>query len=123
MSAARIYRLLLSGVRWHESHICAATRTSDKVVYIPSVCAVYSRFWGLVYAVTDTAADNSRQTKFTGAPVEKAAKPLSENPARLFGWTDRGRIAVGARADLVLMDDSYDVVRTIVGGRTVFERS
>ena len=37
--------LLLSGVRWHESHICAATRTFDKVVCTPSVCAVYSRFW------------------------------------------------------------------------------
>ena len=61
--------------------------------------------------------------KFTGAPVELAAKPLSENPARLFGWADRGRIAVGARADLVLMDDAYDVVRAIVGGRTVFERA
>ena len=34
MSAARIYRLLLSGVRWHESHICAAARTSDKVVVL-----------------------------------------------------------------------------------------
>ena len=61
MSAARIYRLLLSGVRWHESHICAAARTSDKVVCTPSVCAVYSRFGRLVYAVTDTAADKPRQ--------------------------------------------------------------
>ena len=61
--------------------------------------------------------------KFTGAGVEKAAKPLSENPARLFGWTDRGHVAVGSRADLVLMDDAYDVVRTIVGGRTVYERA
>ena len=26
-------------------------------------------------------------------------------------------------ADLVLMDDAYDVVRTIVGGRTVYERA
>ena len=61
--------------------------------------------------------------KFTGAPVELAAKPLSENPARLFGWSDRGRIAVGSRADIVLMDDAYDVVRTIVGGHTVYERA
>ena len=46
VSAARIYRILLSGVRWYESHICAAARTSDKVVCTPSVCAVYSRFGG-----------------------------------------------------------------------------
>ena len=55
------------GVWWHESHICAATRTSDKIVYIPSVCAVYSRFGRLVYAVTDTAADNSRQAAHRNA--------------------------------------------------------
>ncbi len=67
MSAARIYRLLLSGVRWHESHICAAARTSDKVVCTPSVCAVYSRFWRLVYAVTDTAADKPRQAAHRNA--------------------------------------------------------
>lgn len=67
MSAACIYRLLLSGLRWHESHICAAARTSDKVVYITSVCAVYSRFGRLVYAVTDTAADKPRQAAYRNA--------------------------------------------------------
>lgn len=54
-------------VRWHESHICAAARTSDKVVCTPSVCAVYSRFWRLVYAVTDTAADKPRQAAHRNA--------------------------------------------------------
>lgn len=67
MSAACIYRLLLSGLRWHESHICAAARTSDKVVCTPSVCAVYSRFGRLVYAVTDTAADKPRQAAYRNA--------------------------------------------------------
>ena len=52
---------------WHESHICAAARTSDKVVCTSSVCAVYSRFWGLVYAVTDTAADKPRQAAHRNA--------------------------------------------------------
>lgn len=55
------------GVRWHESHICAAAWTSDKVVCTPSVCAVYSRFWRLVYAVTDTAADKPRQAAHRNA--------------------------------------------------------
>ena len=67
MSAACIYRLLLSGLRWHESHICAAARTSDKVVCTSSVCAVYSRFGRLVYAVTDTAADKPRQAAYRNA--------------------------------------------------------
>lgn len=67
LPAARIYRILLSGVRWHESHICVAARTSDKVVCTPSVCAVYSRFGRLVYAVTDTAADKLRQAAYWNA--------------------------------------------------------
>ena len=67
MPAACIYRLLLSGLRWYESHICAVARTSDKVVYISSVCAVYSRFGRLVYAVTDTAADKPRQAAHRNA--------------------------------------------------------
>lgn len=67
MSAACIYRLLLSGLRWHQSHICAAARTSDKVVCTPSVCALYSHFRRLVYAVTDTAADKPRQAAHRNA--------------------------------------------------------
>lgn len=67
MPAACIYRLLLSGLRWHESHICTAARTSDKVVCTSSVCTVYSRFGRLVYAVTDTAADKPRQAAYRNA--------------------------------------------------------
>lgn len=60
--------------------------------------------------------------KFTGAPVEEASKANSANPAALFGWADRGHIDEGALADLVLLDEDYEVARTIVGGRTVYTR-
>lgn len=60
--------------------------------------------------------------KFTGAPVELACRPMTQNPARLLGWADKGAIAVGNCADLVILDDEYEVVRTMVGGRTVYER-
>ena len=48
---------------------------------------------------------------------------ISSNPARAAGLTDRGEIAPGKRADLVVIDDSIPdlprVVATIVGGRPV----
>ncbi len=49
-----------------------------------------------------------------------AWKLVSRNPARMAGLADRGEIAVGQRADLVLVDDSRPgfpvVVATLVGG-------
>ena len=59
---------------------------------------------------------------FTGAPVEQAARAMTANPARLLGFADKGVIREGACADLVLLDSDYQVVRTVVGGRTVFAR-
>jgi N-acyl-D-aspartate/D-glutamate deacylase len=37
-------------------------------------------------------------------PLEEAIHQLTERPARLYGLTDRGRVAEGARADLVVFD-------------------
>jgi alpha-D-ribose 1-methylphosphonate 5-triphosphate diphosphatase len=42
---------------------------------------------------------------------------ISSGPARVMGWQDRGRIAPGARADLVIMDAEGRIGCTIAGGR------
>lgn len=42
---------------------------------------------------------------------------VSGGPARIIGWKDRGRIAEGLRADLVILDASGRVEGTIVAGR------
>ncbi|MBI2240159.1 MAG: alpha-D-ribose 1-methylphosphonate 5-triphosphate diphosphatase [Magnetospirillum gryphiswaldense] len=56
-------------------------------------------------------------------PLAQAWGLVSTNPARLAGFTDRGQIAPGQRADLVLVDASAPtlprVVATMVNGRMV----
>jgi alpha-D-ribose 1-methylphosphonate 5-triphosphate diphosphatase len=42
---------------------------------------------------------------------------VSDGPARIMGWADRGRIAEGARADLVIMDAAGRIGGTIAGER------
>ena len=51
-------------------------------------------------------------------PLEQAWALVSSGPARLLGLTDRGRIAPGLRADLVILDAATRRVEgTVAGGR------
>lgn len=45
---------------------------------------------------------------------------VSDGPARLLGLTDRGRIAPGLRADLVVLDGAGQVCLTIAAGRITY---
>ncbi|GAA2823593.1 N-acetylglucosamine-6-phosphate deacetylase [Kribbella solani] len=52
-----------------------------------------------------------------GLPLETALSMATTIPADLLGLTDRGRLEVGARADLVLLSPALDkVVSTVVNG-------
>lgn len=51
-----------------------------------------------------------------GIPLPAAAAAASANPAVLLGLEDRGRIAIGLRADLVELDDRLDVRRVMRDG-------
>ena len=55
-------------------------------------------------------------------PLCDAVKMLTETPAKIQRLSDRGTLDAGKRADIVLFNDNLQVVRTIVGGRTVFEK-
>lgn len=62
----------------------------------------------------DTAVANLASA---GIAVPAAVAAASTNPADLIGATDRGRIAVGLRADLVELDDAMRVVGVVRAGR------
>ncbi len=51
-----------------------------------------------------------------GASLEDALRMASDTPARFVGFDDAGRIAAGARADLVLLGRDLAVVATAIGG-------
>ena len=54
-----------------------------------------------------------------GLPLEEASRRLSALPARWAGLDDAGRIAPGARADLVALDADLAVLSVHVAGRAL----
>ncbi len=63
--------------------------------------------------------------KFTNCGLQEAIDMASKNPAKLYGFKDRGSLEVGMRADLMLFsleDSKLNVVKTIVGGNIKYNR-
>lgn len=56
------------------------------------------------------------------ASLPEAVRAASENPAGSVGETGVGRIETGFDSDLVLLDEKYNVKKTIVKGKTVYEK-
>jgi N-acetylglucosamine-6-phosphate deacetylase len=60
----------------------------------------------------------------TGCTLEEAIRMASTNPARLYDLNDRGEIAVGKRADLILfqiINNEMVIRKTFVKGNLVYE--
>jgi N-acetylglucosamine-6-phosphate deacetylase len=59
---------------------------------------------------------------WTGAGIADACRMASAVPARILGLATKGRLVVGADADLVLLDQSLRVRATFRGGECLFSR-
>ncbi len=57
-----------------------------------------------------------------GAPPAEAVNAATGVPARLIGDERRGRLRVGGRADVTVVDDAWQVRRTLVAGVEVHAR-
>ena len=64
-----------------------------------------------------------RYVKATGLPLEEAVKAASYNQCVSLGIPDRGEIAPGRIADLVLVDSDLNPVMTLVNGRLAWQKN
>jgi N-acetylglucosamine-6-phosphate deacetylase len=53
-------------------------------------------------------------------PINEAITMATENPARAIGLETKGRLIVGADADLVVLSPEIEIVRTFAAGRVVW---
>jgi N-acetylglucosamine-6-phosphate deacetylase len=52
-----------------------------------------------------------------GLNLVEAARLCATSPARQLGLSDTGRIALGATADLAVLDEQFRVIQTYLSGR------
>ena len=53
-----------------------------------------------------------------GVTLERAAEAASLTPAGVLGLGDLGRLGIGRRADVVVVDDNLEIERVLVAGET-----
>jgi N-acetylglucosamine-6-phosphate deacetylase len=76
---------------------------------------------GLLAGSAASLADCVRWTRtHTPFPDDDVLALATANPARVAGLGDRGTLTPGAPADLVLVDDHFRVLHTVVAGTTVY---
>lgn len=61
--------------------------------------------------------------RLAGLTLPQAVRLASTNPARILGLPQKGRVADGCDAELVLLDANIDPVLVMVGGKIVFRKN
>ncbi|WP_020143397.1 N-acetylglucosamine-6-phosphate deacetylase [Terracoccus sp. 273MFTsu3.1] len=72
---------------------------------------------GSIAGGTSHVSDIVARAVASGVPMAYAVRPATRTPARALGLADRGSIAVGARADVVVVDDAARPTRVMRRGR------
>ena len=70
------------------------------------------------FAGSTATADRLYRTmaKAIGKDMVALSKMSSTTPARVMNWTDRGEIASGKRADMLLVNENLEIEKIILGG-------
>jgi N-acetylglucosamine-6-phosphate deacetylase len=55
-----------------------------------------------------------------GVPLHEAITMATANPARCLGFSAKGKLEVGADADLVVLSQDLEVVETFLGAERIF---
>jgi len=79
--------------------------------------ADHSALAGSAARMIDLVRSMVREVK---VPLNEAIAMATENPARAIGLETKGRLAVGADADLVVLSPHIEAVRTFTAGRQVW---
>jgi N-acetylglucosamine-6-phosphate deacetylase len=77
---------------------------------------------GTLASSTVTMNEALAKTVRLGVPLRDAVVMATRTPADLLGLTNKGRIEPGADADLVLLNERFEVLWTMVDGKMVFSR-
>ncbi len=59
--------------------------------------------------------------QITGKPLSELVKATSYNQAQSLGLHDLGKIAPGFTADLVMLDENFNAIKTIINGELRYE--
>jgi len=66
--------------------------------------------------------DVRNMVKLVDVPLQDAIKMATINPAREFGFDDKGRLEKGRDADVIVIDNGLNVYMTFVGGDLVYQK-
>jgi N-acetylglucosamine-6-phosphate deacetylase len=94
----------------------AGEYTLGGTVPIHSKCGVVRTADGSLAGSTLSMLDAVRNAHALGIPLAAALRAATEAPARMARRPDLGRIESGARADLVVLDDSLALEQVLLGG-------
>ena len=54
--------------------------------------------------------------------MEEVGSLYCENVAKCLNITDRGKIKVGRKSDLIIMNEDYEALMTIIDGKVFYHR-
>ena len=89
----------------------------DRMLYVKSgMCTLAN---GTISGSACCLGDGARNLFRMGYPPEQIAVMASVNPAKLCGCSDRGELAPGYRADIVVFDADFSVKAVFLKGKRV----